>query len=128
MRALLDTQLLIWTITQSARLPRGARDPIEDGANTIVFSIASIWEAAIKASLRKPGFTLDPAELRAALLANDFTELPVAASHTFGLLDLPHIHRDPFDRILIAQARVEALTLLTTDRIIARYPGDIKRV
>ena len=128
MKVLLDTQLLIWATTDADRLPNAPREIIEDGENTIFFSIASIWEVAIKAGLKRPDFTIDPADLRHALLANEFFELPVLAAHTFGLPALPHVHRDPFDRMLIAQAATERLTLLTSDRTIARYPGDIRKV
>lgn len=127
MRALLDTQLLVWAATEAERLPSRSRPILEDPANTIVFSIASIWEVAIKFGLRKPDFTIDPAILRNELLANDFSELPVTATHTFALPALPPVHRDPFDRMLIAQSAAEGLTLLTTDRMIARYPGNIQR-
>lgn len=128
MKVLLDTQLLIWTTSLIERLPDVAREIIEDGANTIVFSVASIWEVAIKSALQKPGFTIDPTDLRRSLLANDFAELTVAAPHAIGVFTLPLIHRDPFDRILIAQAAAETLTLLTSDSLIGRYPGDIRRV
>lgn len=128
MKVLVDTQLLIWATTDPDQLPSAGREILEDCVNTVVFSIASIWEVAIKASLRKPGFTIDPAELRNALLANDFSELAVSAPHTFALLALPHIHRDPFDRMLIAQASSEQLILLTRDRTIGQYPGDIRRL
>lgn len=127
MRALLDTQLLIWAATDPDQLPDTARAIIEDGTNEIVFSIASIWEVAIKFGLRKPDFTIDPAVLRSALLANRFSELPILATHTFGVSTLPQIHRDPFDRVLVAQSAAESLALLTTDATLARYPGDIRR-
>lgn len=127
MRLLIDTQLLIWATTGSSR-GRGAAGLIDDPDNNILFSVSSLWEVAIKRGLQRPDFQIDPAWLRAQLLVAGYQELPIVAGHTVAVGDLPPIHRDPFDRILVAQARVEGLTLLTTDARIARYPGDIRHV
>ena len=128
MKLLLDTHLLIWTASNSKRVSEDARRLIEDMDNRIAFSLVSIWEIAIKRSLGRPDFQIDPRELRAELLAAGFDELALKSEHCFAVMDLPFLHRDPFDRMLIMQARVEKMALLTSDRTIARYPGDIRRV
>lgn len=127
MRLLLDTQLLIWAATGSDR-GRGAAALIDDLGNDVLFSVSSLWEVAIKRALDRPDFRFDPARLRQRAVAAGYTELSILAAHALAVATLPPIHRDPFDRILIAQARVEGLTLLTTDCKIAAYPGDVRRV
>lgn len=127
MRLLLDTQLLIWAITGSDR-GKGAQALIDDAENDILFSVSSLWEVAIKRALDRPGFRFNPGWLRQRLLQAGYEELPILALHALAIATLPPIHRDPFDRILIAQARTEGLTLLTTDGKIAGYPGDIRQV
>ena len=121
MRLLLDTHLLLWAAASSKRIPREARNLVEDPANDAYFSAASIWEIAIKISLRRVHFHIDLAALRKALPAMGLTELPVSAAHAAGVSKLPPIHRDPFDRLLIAQSITEPLTLLTSDALLARY-------
>ena len=101
---------------------------LADPENVLEFSGASIWEIAIKRMLEKPEFHVDPCALRNGLLARDFQELPVTSEHALAVLQLPPIHGDPFDRLLIAQAISEGATLLTADRTIARYPGPILKV
>lgn len=129
MNLLLDTHLLIWsTADAKPGAQRGADELIDDPDNQIWFSAASIWETAIKFSLGRKAFTLDPHVLRRALLDNGYVELPVTALHGAAVATLPRIHGDPFDRLLVAQATVEGLTLLTTDAIIAKYPGPIQVV
>jgi PIN domain nuclease of toxin-antitoxin system len=124
---LLDTHLLIWA-TQSDALgdQRGADVLIDDLANRLHFSAASIWEAAIKFSLGRTEFRVDPGILRRALIDNGYVELPVTSEHGVAVAGLPPVHKDPFDRILIAQALVEGFTLLTTDAMLGRYPGPIR--
>jgi len=123
---LLDTHLLVWTAAASHRLPSNIRALIEDPANTLYFSAASIWEVAIKHALGRHDF-LDPAVLRNALLDHGYLELPVTSAHPLSLRTLPHLHKDPFDRILIAQAISEGITLLTIDPILTQYPGPIRK-
>ena len=125
---LLDTHLLIWSAVKPEKLPRKSRDIIEDAASDIAFSAVSIWEAAIKASLSKPSFQIDVRRVRQGLLDNAIPELDVTSDHGMAVQNLPHIHGDPFDRLLIAQAVVEGMTLLTSDRVLSRYPGPIEVV
>lgn len=101
---------------------------IEDADNELLFSVASIWEVAIKQGLRRDDFQVDPRSLRRGLLDNGYGELAVTGEHAVTLDLLPVIHKDPFDRMLVAQSMVEGITLLTTDPIVGRYPGPIRRV
>jgi PIN domain nuclease of toxin-antitoxin system len=128
MRLLLDSRLLLVAMAASRRLPGAARELIEDPENQIFVSAASLWEIAIKSALRKRDFDVDVDELRAALPAVPFLELPVRWDHAAALPGLPGIHRDPFDRLLVAQARTEPLVLLTSDPVIARYPVIVRLV
>lgn len=119
MRLLLDTQALIWTLSQPAKLPASVRSTLEDSANAVFASAASAWEIAIKRALGKLDF---PSQvLSDALAAAAISELPVAMRHTLSLGSLPPHHRDPFDRMLIAQAKTEGLTLVSNDPQIWRY-------
>lgn len=128
MTFLLDSHLLIWAAEDDDRLSDKARSLINDPLNDLVFSAASIWELSIKAALAKTGFQVDPRLLRTALLNAGFRELPVTSEHALTIQKLPPIHRDPFDRILIAQAQSEQFTLLTVDTNVARYPGPILKL
>ena len=121
MRLLLDTHLLLWAAASSARLPREAREILQDDSNDVYYSAASIWEIAIKISLRRKDFRVDLTELLNTLPQMGVIELPVTAAHAAGVKALPLIHRDPFDRLLIAQSIVEPLTLLTNDALLDRY-------
>ena len=102
-----------------------AKGLIGDQANSLVFSVASIWEVVIKHMLDRADFRADPTTLRAGLLANGYTELPVVSPHALEVGKLPPIHKDPFDRLLVAQAIVEEATLVTVDSVVSRYPGSI---
>ena len=102
-----------------------AKGLMRDQANILVFSVASIWEVVIKHMLGRDDFRADPTTLRAGLLANGYTELPVASSHALEVGKLPPIHKDPFDRLLVAQAIVEEATLVTADSMVSQYPGSI---
>ncbi len=126
MKFLLDTHLLLWAAAAPERLPLAARDLMQDSGNELLFSAASLWEVAIKSGLGRDDFTLAPAVLRRGLLDNGYTELAIASEHAVATATLPSLHRDPFDRMLIAQAQVEGITLLTSDRIVAQYPGPIR--
>lgn len=126
-RYLADTHLLLWAASAPHRLGE-ASDIIGDSGNEVLFSAASIWEIAIKASLGRSDFTVDAADFAAALRANGYTELPVRAAHAARVATLPALHADPFDRILVAQARTEGVTLLTRDEAVAQYPAPIRLV
>ena len=128
MNLLLDTHVLLWAADASPRLPADARALIEDPENELVFSAASLWEVAIKRGIRREEFSADPRLLRRGLLENGYVELPVTGAHAAAVDLLPPIHKDPFDRILIAQAQIEGLTLLTADEVVARYPGPIRTI
>lgn len=126
MTVLLDTHVLLWAAGAPDRLPSDARAVIEDPETTLVYSVASVWEIAIKSGLGRTDFRVDPRVLRRRLLANDYTELPVTGAHAAVVDLLPPIHKDPFDRLLVAQAQLEGLTLWTVDETLARYSGPIR--
>jgi len=128
MNYLLDTHLAVWSLTQSHRLGSNARALIEDPANQSLISVISIWEVAIKHALRRPDFDIDPSVLRRTLGEAGFLELPVNGDHAVAVRSLPSFHKDPFDRLLLAQAMVEGITLLTVDSILAKYPGPVRLV
>ena len=109
MRLLLDTHLLLWAVSSSDRLPPEARTLIEDPRNDVLYSAASIWEIAIKSTLRRSDFRVDLSRLHSTLSTMGLSELPVRAEHAIGVMQLPAIHRDPFDRLLVAQSIVEPL-------------------
>jgi PIN domain nuclease of toxin-antitoxin system len=121
MRFLLDTHLLLWAVTSPARVSPAARGLIEDPANDLMFSAVAIWEIAIKRGLNKPNFDADARVVHRHLLDRGYEELPVTAQHGAGVQNLPPLHRDPFDRILLAQAISEGLILLTADRLVLQY-------
>ena len=128
MKYLLDTHLLLWAAGQPDRLSAEARGLLDDSDNTLLFSAASLWEIAIKQTIGREDFKVDARLLRRGLLDNGYEELPITSAHAVGLDALPPIHKDPFDRILVAQAQTEGVTLLTADEQVAKYPGAIRRV
>ena len=128
MKLLLDTQILLWAAGQPKRLSSAARKLIENPRNDLLFSAASLWEVAIKSALGRTDFRVEPRVLRRGLLDNGYTELPVTSEHAVSVTGLPDLHRNPFDRILLAQALCEGFTLLTADATIAKYPGPVRRV
>ena len=128
MKFLLDTHVLLWAAAQPKRLPAKARRLLSDHQNQLLFSAASLWEIAIKRGLRRKDFQVDPRLLRRGLLDNGYFELPILSAHVVAIDVLPAIHKDPFDRLLVAQAAVEGLTLLTLDPIVAQYPGPIREI
>lgn len=128
MRILLDTHLLLWSVAQSDRLPDTARELLEDTDNTLFCSVASLWEIAIKTALRRADFAIDLRKLRHALDAMGVVELPVDGRHTETLIKLPPIHKDPFDRMLVAQSMAEPLVLLTNDAILTEYWDGVRLV
>jgi PIN domain nuclease of toxin-antitoxin system len=123
-----DAHLLMWAYDAPRKLSAAAITLIEDPRNELFFSAVSIWEAAIKSALQKKDFKVDARELRRDLLDNGYTELPITSAHAVAVYSLPPIHKDPFDRLLIAQATVEDILLLTADAKIAKYPGPIRKV
>lgn len=128
MKLLLDTHLLLWAAGQPEQLSAAARLLLNDLANELLFSSASIWEVAIKRSLGRADFRADPRLLRRGLLDNGYAELPITSEHAAAVDGLPAIHRDPFDRILVAQSIVEGIALVTADPIVAQYAGLVRKV
>ena len=110
------------------RLPGGGRKLIEDAENELIFSAASLWEITIKSGLGRPDFAVNARLLRRGLLDNGYIELPIASEHAVAIDALPDIHKDPFDRILIAQATIEGISLVTADDVVAQYPGPIVKI
>ena len=128
MKLLLDTQLLLWAAGQPERLSKPARKLLDDPQNELVFSAASLWEIAIKSSLGREDFRVEPRLLRRGLLDNGYVELPITSQHAVNIDGLPPLHKDPFDRLLLSQALCEGITLLTTDSALAGYPGPVRKV
>ena len=128
MKLLLDTQLLLWAAADPGQLSPAARKLISDPTNELLFSAASIWEVSIKNSLRRQDFRVEPRLLRRGLIDNGYVELPITSQHAVNIDTLPPVHRDPFDRMLVSQALIEGITLLTTDSQVAKYKGPVRRV
>jgi PIN domain nuclease of toxin-antitoxin system len=128
MRYLLDTQLLLWAAAGSSRLSLTATTIIEEPENELLFSPISLWEIAIKNGLGREDFRVEPRRFRQALLDHGYQELVLTSEHAASIDSLPRLQSDPFDRMLIAQATVEGVTLLTADDQVARYPGPIEKV
>jgi PIN domain nuclease of toxin-antitoxin system len=123
MNLLLDTHMLLWTA--AGTLPKKAARMVVNENNTLYFSPASIWEIGIKKGLGRNDFKVDPEILRRGLLDNNYQDLPITSLHVLAINDLPRIHKDPFDRILLAQAKAEGISLLTSDKALQRYPGPV---
>ncbi len=128
MKFLLDTHIFLWAAYEPDRLSAKAIALLNDSDHELLFSAASIWEIANKNGLGREDFKVDARLLRRGLLDNDYGELAITSEHAVFLENLPPIHKDPFDRILVAQATVEGITLLTADSIVAKYPGPIQLV
>lgn len=128
MRLLIDTHLLIWAAEGIERLSAEAVELMSDQDNVLIFSVASLWEVAIKQALNRPDFSVDASLLRRGLIESGYEELPINAAHAIAVANLPSIHNDPFDRMLVAQARTEGVLLLTADRRLAAYPGPVRLV
>jgi PIN domain nuclease of toxin-antitoxin system len=124
---LLDTHLLLWIAAEPDRLPDDVRAIVDDATIDSYFSVASLWEVTIKTSLNRPDFAVDGRVLRRGLLESGFPELGIDAAHVLGIADLPDHHRDPFDRLLVSQARMEGIVLLTVDASLGAY-GPMVRV
>jgi PIN domain nuclease of toxin-antitoxin system len=127
-RFLVDTQLLLWNVYGSRKLPPRVARLFRDGRHQFFYSAASLWEIAIKAARGRDDFAADTAAIRDALEANGFHELPVTAQHAVTVATLPQVHGDPFDRMLVAQSISEPMALITSDERLAAYPGTIEVV
>jgi len=125
---LFDTQILIWAAAGARSLPPRAAELLDSDAADRCFSVVSLWEIVVKRALRKPDFQVDPVRMRSVLLTSGLREIGITSGHAFAVGDLPPIHRDPFDRMLVAQARLEGLILVTADRTLATYPASILKV
>lgn len=128
MKLLLDTHLLLWAAQGVEHLPVDARTVMSEPENELLFSVVSLWEIVIKCGLGREDFKVDPRVLRRGLLDNGYLELPILSEHVVAVMTLPPIHKDPFDRLLVAQAIVEGITLLTADIQVAKYAGPVQRV
>lgn len=128
MSFLLDTHLLLWLAAEPQRLPDAVLDIVNDESIDSIFSAVSLWEVTIKSSLGRPDFAVDGRVLRRGLLESGFPELAIESRHVLAVADLPDIHRDPFDRLLIAQARMEGLILLSVDEQLAGYGATVRTV
>jgi PIN domain nuclease of toxin-antitoxin system len=128
MRVLLDTHLLLWAAGSPQRLSRTALVVLKARDTALFFSAASVWEVVIKNGLGRADFQVDPSHLRHGLLLHGYEELPITGEHALAVRALPSVHKDPFDRILLAQAQSEGLTLLTADRELAAYGPPCKLV
>ncbi|ALA25893.1 twitching motility protein PilT [Piscirickettsia salmonis] len=127
MKYILDTHVLLWAASDSPKLSSEVRLLLSERGNELFFSAASLWEIAIKNSLGRKDFKVEPHLLRRGLLDNGYSELVITSEHAVGVSGLPSIHKDPFDRILIAQAISEGFTLLTADELVVQYPGPIMK-
>ena len=123
MKLLLDTHMLL--LAAAGTLPEDAEKMVTDGNNALYFSPVSIWEVGIKKSLGRSDFKADPDALRRGLLDNQYQELPITSLHALAVNDLPPIHKDPFDRMLLAQAKAEGMSLVTSDSALREYPGPV---
>jgi PIN domain nuclease of toxin-antitoxin system len=128
MRVLLDTHVLLWALAQPHRLDEETRATLESGASEVLFSVASIWEIAIKAGLGRADFAVKPAEIARAAVDIGFIELVIRSDAAALVAELAAYHRDPFDRVLVAQAMVEPATLYTADDRLARYSELVRRI
>lgn len=127
MNLLLDTHVLLWAAGEPDKLSDATRALLLDEANRLFFSVASIWEVVIKRGLGREDFRVDPARLRRLLVLNGYGEVALTSDHALAVECLPALHRDPFDRILVAQARVEGMRLVTADSQITQYGDGILR-
>jgi PIN domain nuclease of toxin-antitoxin system len=120
----LDTHVLLWSLSSPERLSKVARSAIENPGNIVFVSTAAAWEIEIKAALGK---LRAPSDLANQIAAANFQELPITIAHALALKQLPNLHRDPFDRIMLAQARAAGLTFVTADPEVLQYPGSFLR-
>lgn len=125
MRLLLDTHILLWAASAPHKLPKKIRNLIEDQSNDLYFSAASLWEIVIKNQLGRDDFVVDPRVFRTALMDHGYKEIAINSEHVLFVHDLPALHKDPFDRILVAQASIEGMGLLTVDQAVIGYGGTV---
>lgn len=126
MKALLDTHAFIWWVTDDSRLSSTARGIIADDSNVLFLSAASAWEIVIKVRLGKLNLPEPPETyIPSRLTMNRFESLPIQMVHALQVVNLPDFHRDPFDRIIIAQSQVEKMPIVTVDTQVTRYPVDV---
>ena len=128
MNLLVDTHLMLWAAGEPHRLSPDARRLLGDPLAHLWFSAASLWEVAIKHGLGREDFRVEPRRLRRGLIDNGWRELAIGSDHAVATANLPPLHRDPFDRMLLAQAHVEGMTLVTSDEVVAQYPGPVRMV
>jgi len=128
MRILIDTHVLLWVLGDRWRLDPSTLGALESEENDVLFSVASIWEIAIKSALGRADFGVRPTEIAAAALDAGFRELAIRTSAACRVADLPPLHRDPFDRLLVAQAIDEPVALYTGDGFLTRYSELVQRV
>ncbi|HEY4168253.1 MAG TPA: type II toxin-antitoxin system VapC family toxin [Reyranella sp.] len=127
MNFLLDTHILLWAAGRPEKLSRKTRGLLSDPTNSLLFSAVSLWEIVIKQTIGRDDFDVDPRLLRRGLIDNGYSEIAITSTHALAVKDLPPLHRDPFDRMLLAQSRVEGLMLLTADAAVLRYPGLVQK-
>lgn len=128
MKFLLDTHILLWAAGQPEKLSASARQLLTDPQSELLFSAASLWEITLKHSLGREDFHVEPRLLRRGLLDNGYEELAITSQHAVSIDTLPPLHKDPFDRLLLAQALSEGITLVTSDATLAGYPGPVRKV
>ena len=128
MKLLLDTHLLLWAAGDPDQLSPETIDLLSNPHHELLFSAASLWEITIKCGLGRKDFRVDPRLFHRGLLDHGYLELPIESSHAVAIANLPPLHKDPFDRMLVAQAITEGFTLLTADQLVAQYPGPIRLV
>jgi PIN domain nuclease of toxin-antitoxin system len=128
LKILLDTHLLLWAAGLPERLPVRARALLDDPRTEPMFSAASLWEIAIKRGLGRDDFQVDARVFRRGLLDNGYREMAITSEHAVAVEGLPAIHKDPFDRMLVAQAIVEGVVLVTVDPVVGRYAGQVEMV
>jgi PIN domain nuclease of toxin-antitoxin system len=128
MKLLLDTHVVLWAAGQPEKLSQSARTLLTTPENDLFFSVASMWEIVIKRGLGREDFKVNPRRLRKMLTANGYIELSVDAEHVFTVETLPLLHKDPFDRLLLAQARTEGMLLLTVDASVLQYQESVLAV
>ena len=128
MNLLLDTHVLLWAAAQPSRLSKAARRMLGSEQNRLFFSAVSLWEIAIKRTLGRKDFRVDPRQLRRGLLEHGYLELALTGEHAVAIDRLPDVHKDPFDRMLTAQAEAEGFVLLTADEELEAYGGPVRLV
>ncbi|MFP3910897.1 MAG: type II toxin-antitoxin system VapC family toxin [Desulfobacteraceae bacterium] len=128
MKLLLDTHIVLWAAGEPDKLSDSARTLLTTSENLLFFSVASIWEIVVKRGLGREDFKVNPQRLRKMLIMHGYTELAVVAEHVLAVETLPLLHKDPFDRLLLAQARTEGMLLLTVDAFVSQYKESVLTV